>query len=307
MAVAGDKRRVSKAEKRQTAKKQKTTKAEEEEDVEETAEAEVPKKDKKAKEVEEAEDEDSEGEDGEEEDEEEDEAEDDGDEIPEDKVEAEGKAAAAKSKKGTKSDRISKAMAADDKPEGPPKGVIYLGHLPKGFYETQMRLFFAQFGTVTRLRISRSKKNAASKGYGWIEFKEEEVAKIVAQTMDKYMMFSKILKCQLVPTDKVHPQLFKGCGRKMVNRSMERRIKHAATVNDRPNVDVDGEQLPQLTEKQLKRRKNSDAKLKGLLSTLDVAYDVPGATNEGAAPAEKTAASSAAEPEGKKKKKKSVA
>lgn len=36
--------------------------------------------------------------------------------------------------------------------------VIYLGHIPHGFYEKQMQGFFSQFGDVTRLRLCRSKK-----------------------------------------------------------------------------------------------------------------------------------------------------
>ena len=37
-------------------------------------------------------------------------------------------------------------------------GVLYVGHIPHGFYEHEMRGFFSQFGTVNRLRLSRSKK-----------------------------------------------------------------------------------------------------------------------------------------------------
>ncbi|KAK8949673.1 hypothetical protein KSP39_PZI005441 [Platanthera zijinensis] len=36
--------------------------------------------------------------------------------------------------------------------------VIYIGHIPHGFYEEQMEGFFKQFGKVKRLRIARSKK-----------------------------------------------------------------------------------------------------------------------------------------------------
>ena len=54
------------------------------------------------------------------------------------------------------------ALAAAVAP--PPTGVIYVGHLPHGFFEEQMRPFFEQFGVVTRLRVSRCKKTARSKG-----------------------------------------------------------------------------------------------------------------------------------------------
>lgn len=38
------------------------------------------------------------------------------------------------------------------------RGVIYLGHIPHGFYEEEIRSYFTQFGTVTRLKLYRSKK-----------------------------------------------------------------------------------------------------------------------------------------------------
>ena len=46
-------------------------------------------------------------------------------------------------------------------PAGPGGAVVYLGHIPHGFYEEQMRGFFSQFGTVCRLRLARNKKARA--------------------------------------------------------------------------------------------------------------------------------------------------
>lgn len=37
-------------------------------------------------------------------------------------------------------------------------GVIYVGHLPVGLFEPQLKSYFQQFGEVRRLRLSRSKK-----------------------------------------------------------------------------------------------------------------------------------------------------
>ena len=34
------------------------------------------------------------------------------------------------------------------------------------------------------------------KGYGFVEFEHDEVAKIVAETMNNYLMFNKLLKCK---------------------------------------------------------------------------------------------------------------
>lgn len=42
-------------------------------------------------------------------------------------------------------------------------GVIYIGHIPRGFYEEGMQGFFSQFGRVVRLRLARSKKSGRYK------------------------------------------------------------------------------------------------------------------------------------------------
>ncbi|GAB2297499.1 nucleolar protein [Dionaea muscipula] len=36
--------------------------------------------------------------------------------------------------------------------------VLYIGRLPHGFYEDEMRGFFSQFGTIKRLRVARNRK-----------------------------------------------------------------------------------------------------------------------------------------------------
>ena len=41
----------------------------------------------------------------------------------------------------------------DEKP-----GAIYVGHIPHGFYEQEMRKYFSQFGTVTSVYMARSAK-----------------------------------------------------------------------------------------------------------------------------------------------------
>jgi len=106
---------------------------------------------------------------------------------------------------------VAKAEQAA-KPNEP--GVIYVGRIPRGFFEKQMRQYFSQFGRVNRLRLSRNKKTGASKHFAFVEFASTEVADIVARTMDNYLLFGHILKCRLVPTDQVHPDLFKGAGQR---------------------------------------------------------------------------------------------
>ncbi|XP_075613160.1 MKI67 FHA domain-interacting nucleolar phosphoprotein [Balearica regulorum gibbericeps] len=88
-------------------------------------------------------------------------------------------------------------------------GVVYVGHLPRGLCEPQIHQYFEQFGTVTRLRLSRSKKTGASKGYGFIEFESDDVAKIVADTMNNYLFSERLLKCQFISPERVHENLFK--------------------------------------------------------------------------------------------------
>jgi len=90
------------------------------------------------------------------------------------------------------------------------RGVIYISHVPHGFYEKQMREFFGQFGTVTNLRLGRSKRTGKSCGYAFVEFKYKEVAQVVSETMNNYLMFDKILKCSLVPKERMSPAIFRG-------------------------------------------------------------------------------------------------
>ena len=40
------------------------------------------------------------------------------------------------------------------------------------------------------------------------------MAKIVADTMDNYIMFGHLLKCKLVPKDQVHPEMWKGADKR---------------------------------------------------------------------------------------------
>jgi len=69
-----------------------------------------------------------------------------------------------------------------------------------------MRPYFAQFGEVARLRVSRNKKTGKSKHYAFVEFLVPEVAEIVAKTHDNMLMCDRAIKCSVVDTDKVRPE-----------------------------------------------------------------------------------------------------
>ncbi|KAK3631510.1 nucleolar protein [Elasticomyces elasticus] len=107
--------------------------------------------------------------------------------------------------------RIKDATAAD--PERSP-GVVYVGRVPHGFYEPQMRAYFSQFGTIKNMRLARNRKTGKSQHYAFIEFSSKAVAEIVAKTMDKYLLFGHIMQVRIVPQEQVKENMWKGTGRR---------------------------------------------------------------------------------------------
>ena len=77
-----------------------------------------------------------------------------------------------------------------------------------------MKDYFSQFGDVTRLRLSRNKKTGKSKHYAFIEFASKDVAEIVVDTMDNYLIDNRLLKCQLLNDDDIHESLWIGANKK---------------------------------------------------------------------------------------------
>lgn len=95
--------------------------------------------------------------------------------------------------------------------------VLYIGRIPHGFFERQMRAYFAQFGEISHLRLSRNRRTGASKHYAFVEFASGQVGRIVAETMNNYLLFGHILKVRIVPTEEVKrmgPSLWVGEGRR---------------------------------------------------------------------------------------------
>jgi nucleolar protein 15 len=166
-----------------------------------------------------------------------------------------------KSKKELKEIAKLSKDSADAEP-----GVVYLGHIPHGFYEEEMRAYFSQFGTVNRLRLSRNKKTGKSKHYAFIEFQSREVAQIVCDTMDNYLLSNHVLKCKLVPTEKIHPGLFKGAGEryKVLPWNKIQRLKHNRKKNEaEQQLHIEGLQA-------------KDAKKRQKLKDLGIDYDFEG-------------------------------
>ena len=130
----------------------------------------------------------------------------------------------SKKTKGKKAKAITSGSNEDP-------GVVYVGHIPHGFYEHEMRQYFSQFGPLTRLRLSRNRKTGASKHFAFIEFAEESTAEIAAKTMDNYLMFGRILKCKVVPREKLHSKIWDGANRRFKKLP---RSKLAASQLSRP-------------------------------------------------------------------------
>lgn len=89
-------------------------------------------------------------------------------------------------------------------------GLIRLSGLPYGFFERELYSYFSQFGVVTRMKLIRSKKTGGSRGYAYIEFEDEDVARIAAETMNGYLMFRSLIKSRVMDISKINTEkLFK--------------------------------------------------------------------------------------------------
>lgn len=113
-----------------------------------------------------------------------------------------------KAAEAAKTRQIKREKFGLGKPAGPGSAVVYLGHIPHGFYEEQMKGFFSQFGTVSRLRLARNRKTGRSKHFAFIEFEHREVAEVVAKAMHGYLLYSKILECRVLKPEEVHAKTF---------------------------------------------------------------------------------------------------
>ena len=158
-----------------------------------------------------------------------------------------------------------------------PSSVIYLGHLPHGFEEAEIRGFLNQFGSIRKLRLSRSKKSGNSRGYAFVQFVDAEVAAIVADTMSGYFLMEKRLVCHIMPRDKCHPELFAGHDRKFV------KIDWQGLNREQVNKPRTAEGMKKITARLVKR----EAEKRKKLEALGIDYDFPGyaagANKDGAA------------------------
>lgn len=144
---------------------------------------------------------------------------------------------------------------------------MYIGHLPKGFEEQELRKFFTQFGEVTKLRVSRSKKTGRSKGYAFVEFADKEIANTASDTMDGYLMFGKKVQCHAV--DAPHKDTFKHGNREwnfVPNQLIFRNKKNKEAEDKTP------EQKSDRVKGLLQKEKEKRIRLK----ELGMEYEFPG-------------------------------
>jgi nucleolar protein 15 len=106
--------------------------------------------------------------------------------------------------------------------------VIYLGHVPKGFEEDEIRKFFHQFGKIKKMKLFRSKASNASKGYAFLQFENEEIASVVAGAMNGYFLMERQLVCHVIPKEQLHDGMF-------LQYSKSRELKKAQRDAARPH------------------------------------------------------------------------
>ena len=137
-------------------------------------------------------------------------------------------------------------------------GVVYVGRIPHGFYEHEMRAYFSQFGSISRLRLSRNKTTGASRHYAFIEFVSNEVAKIVEETMNNYLLFGHILKVKVVNPNRLHPNIWKGANRRF------KRVPWPQMEGRKLAMPMSREQWEKRVEGEQKRRKDKAEKMKDI-------------------------------------------
>ncbi|CAK9442300.1 uncharacterized protein LODBEIA_P60430 [Lodderomyces beijingensis] len=113
--------------------------------------------------------------------------------------------------KVTKSSAPTTTTTATSK-SAPKSSVIYIGRLPQHFQEHELRTYFTQFGPITNLKLSRNKKTGKSKHFAHIEFEQADVARVAAETMNNYLLFGHLVRCEVVAEP--HKDTFKNSNRK---------------------------------------------------------------------------------------------
>merc|ERR1711962_2618 len=136
-------------------------------------------------------------------------------------------------------------------------GVIRLTNIPHGFYEEAMQRYFGLFGKVMDLKVARSRKSAKPLGLAYVKFQYRGVARLVAKSMNGYLMFNKIMRCKYIKTAKVSERMMFG-NKFNTAQSCPGVLKHRFIVDDynrNRTSDEDHKRQSRLAEKMMKKEK----------------------------------------------------
>ena len=125
-----------------------------------------------------------------------------------------------------------------------------------------MHSYFSQFGTITRLRLSRNRKTGKSKHFGWVEFVSKDVAEIVAETMDGYLIHPHRMVCKVVEVD---DRVWKGAN-KVFKRIPWKRINKDQLETKRTKEEWEG-----LAKKEEERNRKREERIK----EMGIDYEFP--------------------------------
>ncbi|KAK9685800.1 RNA recognition motif [Popillia japonica] len=153
-------------------------------------------------------------------------------------------------------------------------GLIYIGHLPHGFYEEEMREYFKQFGVVTNVRVCRSKRTGKSKGYGFVQFLHPEVAQVAAETMDNYLFFNRRLVCKYIPPEKQQNSIFTKATWSIQNYPLKRSRKLHITKRNLSDKDIAVNTKKTLKKIRMKLNKLTELGIQHTLKPCNVPDDM---------------------------------
>ncbi|OJD11777.1 hypothetical protein AJ78_07522 [Emergomyces pasteurianus Ep9510] len=159
-------------------------------------------------------------------------------------------------------------------------GTVYVGRVPHGFYEHEMRAYFSQFGPITQLRLSRNRTTGRSKHFAFIEFASASVAQVVADTMDNYLMFGHIMKCKYIPKESVHPQLWKGANKRFKRtpwNAIERRRMDAGKTREQWSKKIEQEEARRAARAEKMKELGYEFEMPALKGVDEVPVAIPAA------------------------------
>lgn len=178
------------------------------------------------------------------------------------------KVATKKSAGGKKGPNKNSTKDQQDKDEDSMRDstVLFIGHLPNEFEERDLRNFLQQFGKVVNIRISRSVKSGNSRGYAFVRWDDSETARIVAETLEGYLLGGRKLVCHSVPN--AHKHLFFNTDKVIAQRKLKRKIEE----KKRASSLADAGKMQEITARLIKRERKKREKL----AELGIDYDFPG-------------------------------